>query len=231
MSNYKAVVLTMKSDFAHWRNPFSISVLETFLMPQKTSILGIVGAICGIEEKELEELQEGLKVGVKLEKLSGIVLDTATLINLKEKGLRTPTSRQLLFKPFYTYVIVGQTSQIDNLMSKAKKNIKEFSTYAGTSDMLAEIEIKNEIENVRIQRGKEEFFNVSIPYFSQSYEWGIKNFHEFVVPPRVMKKTLFFKNYRAEKNFIDILEGYNVYIKPSWDVEYITYKEEAFPIF
>jgi CRISPR-associated protein Cas5 subtype I-B len=231
MSSYKAVILTMKSDFAHWRNPFSLSVLETFLMPQKTTILGIFGAICGVEENELEELQENLKVGVKLEKLSGIVLDTTMLINLKEKGLKTPTSRQLLFKPFYTYVIVGYSDQVDNLISKAKKNIKGFPTYAGTSDMLAETEIKNEIENVRIERGKGEFFNVSIPYFSQSYEWKIKSFNEFIVPPRVMKKTLSFKNNRREREFIDILEGYNVQIKPSWDVEYIVYKGEVFPIF
>jgi CRISPR-associated protein Cas5h len=221
----------MKSDFAHWRNPFSLSVLETFLMPQKTTILGILGAICGIEEKELEGVQENLKVGVKLEKLMGMTLDITTLANLKERGLKTPTSRQLLFKPSYTYVIVGPTNQINDLMSRIKENVKEFPTYAGISDMLAEIEIKDEIENVKIQKGKEEFFNVSIPYLSQGYEWKIKNSNELTVPPRVMKKILFFRNNRVEKEFIDILESYNVQIKPSWDVEYITFEGEAFPIF
>lgn len=225
----KALVIEMKSDFAHWRNPFSLSVLETFLMPQKTAILGIFGGMCGLSESELEKIQEKIKVSVKLEKLRGIVLDLRTLINLKEGGVKTPTSMQLLFKPSYTFVVIGPVNLINELLPKAKNNV--FPIYAGISEMIAEIEIKNEIEDVEIQEGEEEFFNVSIPYYGEKYEWKIINSKELIIPPRILKKILLFNKKREERKFIDILEGYNVKIKPLWKVKYITINNEHFPIF
>jgi CRISPR-associated Cas5-like protein len=230
MSNYKALVLRMRSDFAHWRNPFSLSILETFLMPQKTSVLGILGAMCGLIERDVEKLGERLKVSIKLEKLRGIVLDLVTLYNLKEKGLKTPIVRQLLFKVSYTFIILGPTNLMNDLLFKIEDG-EGFPIYAGVSEMLAEARVDCEIEDVKIQKGRGEFFNVSLPYFSRPYEWKVGNPNELIVPPRVVKKTLLFRNGRKEKEFIDILEGYNIKIKPSWEIEYVVYNDELFPVF
>lgn len=234
----KAFLVEMNSDFAHWRNPFSISILETFLLPQKTGALGILGAMAGLNESEIEKLQGNIKVGMKLKKLGGVILDLTTLINLKEVGLKTPTSRQLLYKPIYTFLFCGEERDIDPLLQKVNRFV--YPVYAGISDALAEVRIR-EVGNVEVYSEKGiNFLNVSIPYEKEKYEWVLNpNGSGLIIPPRVIKKTLLFRRERSEKEFIDIIEkefidiieGYNVIIKPSWKVNYVVIDGEFFPIF
>lgn len=224
-----AILIKLRSDFAHWRNPFSLSFLETFLTPQKTTILGIFGSMCGLSESELEKIQEEIKVGVKIEELHGVFLDLTTLINLKVGGEKTPVSRQVLFKPTYTLLIFGDSE----LIRKIDKDLRNacYPTYAGISDMLAEVITIKVAEKIEPQIGKAKFANVSVPYKREDYEWDIINPQDLVIAPRVVKKTFCFKQNRKEKEFIDIIEGFNVWIKPSWDIEFLKVGSECFPIF
>lgn len=224
----KVIVLTLRSDFAHWRNPFSISVLETFLSPQKTAVLGIIGAMSGLKEDEIEKIQDNIKVGIKIEELGGICSDLITLINLKEKNLKTPVARQLLVKPKYKLAVCGDDEIISELTNRIKEEI--YPVYAGISEMLCEVEVKN-VENIEIKKELTTFFNVSIPYKESNYEEIAITNKKLIIPARVYKKTLSFRKRRKEKKFIDILEGFNTKITPSWKVEYITIEGEPFPIF
>lgn len=224
----KAIVIEIRSGLAHWRNPFSISVLETFLAPQKTSILGIVGAMAGLKEEEIEKLCDEVKVGVKIDEIRGISLDLTTLVNFKEMELKTPVARQLLVRPKYKLVICGGEEKISELEREMKK--MTYPVYAGISEMLCEVEIKS-IENVEVKKEKATFLNVSIPYADSSYEEHILPERKLIVPARVYKKTVKFEKKRKIKRFMDILEGFNVKIKPSWEVEFITIGGEHFPIF
>ncbi len=226
----KAIFLHLRSDFAHWRNPFSISVLETFLAPQKTTVLGIVGALAGLGESEIEELQSKIKVGIKIKKIESICMDIVRLVNLKEgKSTLTPTARQLLFRPEYEIVIIGSEKTIEELEKKVKKYV--FPAYAGISELLGEVSVNIVKDNtMHIERGKNVgFINTSIPYKNEHYSWD--KVSSLVIPPRVFKKTISFYKNRKRREFLDIIEGYGVKIIPSWEVEFLVYNNEFFPVF
>ncbi len=138
LNNLYIFYFDITSELAHFRDPFTHSFFKTLLAPTRTTILGILGAIKGLNEEETINLSKRLYIGVIIRSLNGTAKEIITAKNLKEQNLTTPVMRTLLVRPVYR-IFVGSTDHeiIEDILDAIKR--PRYPLYLGISDHLASV--------------------------------------------------------------------------------------------
>jgi CRISPR-associated protein Cas5 subtype I-B len=145
----EGLTFDITSDFAHFKNPFTLSFFETLLAPSRPTILGLIGACLGLNERETIEIGEKTTVGCKINKIGGFSKEITTAYNFKEKPpQKTPIMREIIINPEYR---IHVASEDRGLIKKIHKYLHtpRYPLYLGISEFLAYIKKVSEVQKYK----------------------------------------------------------------------------------
>jgi CRISPR-associated protein Cas5 subtype I-B len=130
----------IKGDFASFRDPSITSNQTVYYIPSKSSVLGIIGAIIGVErshsfkqqfsESYLELLKQTW-IGLELLSYPKKIIFYSNHRSLKESKTK-PFKKEVLQYPNYRiYVQINSENILNDLYEKIKRNTFEYSPYLG----------------------------------------------------------------------------------------------------
>ncbi len=140
----KAVVFDVWGDYAHFRIPYTTSSRDTYPIPPKTTIVGMVASILGYKQYDYLKWFENNKPLVSLfyNKVSFSTMKMGIKLETK-KGTKygsSPTSFFFVRKPYYT-IFFTLENDTDGVMKKLKNYLQAHKSvyhfFLGTSNCLA----------------------------------------------------------------------------------------------
>ena len=141
--------------YAHFRRPYTTRSPATFSIPTRPSILGLLGAILGLDKKTYPEKLKDLKVGVKVNCKIRKIRTTINLVDTKGNRMieRTQMLYEFLSDPRYTIAIYTEDA---NLLSELFSRIKErrfyYTPYLGTAQHIAKVYKPNILETIKVDK-------------------------------------------------------------------------------
>jgi len=149
--------LTFKISFltAQFRKHIIKLYWDTYLIPPPSAILGFVGAIMGVERRDLKEFAKKYNIctGAIILDYRGEGEEIATIIKYKggKELIRTPKRSRFLYNPIYKFGIISSNRRIINML---KKRLDEwdfvFEVYGGSDyhfiDNIGDVRIGKYIE-------------------------------------------------------------------------------------
>lgn len=155
------------SSFGCFTKPFSnTGGLLTYLIPPKTSIIGMVAAILGYEFNNFKELKDGTKK-YKIEELYDIKVSIQALFDLKVKKVTFNShygnerykamlnvKQDVLINPFYKIYLsfpYHLKSKERDFLESINNNETVYNLYMGKNEFFMNYELKNYLENVETE--------------------------------------------------------------------------------
>ncbi len=166
MSEKKIISFRFWGDYALYKKPWCNREQQSFLIPTKTAIIGMIGGILGFSKEEyLERLpSEKIKVGIKLNKEIGKELHGFNFMqseNLKKqtkklsnpyrrKAIEQPNSRnrlEMLKNPDYKlFIQIEDTSIYNRLKNHLEESKYVFPPFMGQVNLFGNISEAKELE-------------------------------------------------------------------------------------
>lgn len=160
MQSRDLISFRLWGDYALFKKPWCNREQQSFLIPTKTSLLGMIGGILGFDKEEyLHRLPaEEVKVGIQLRKKIGKEMHGYNFMqsaNLKSrtknfsnpyrnpsgKGMRSPTRLEMLKDPDYkVFIYLKQQTLRENLYGYLKREECVFPPFLGQVNFFANID-------------------------------------------------------------------------------------------
>ena len=167
------------SSFGCFTKPFSnTGGLLTYLIPPKTSIIGMIAAILGYEFDDYEEFDDETRK-YKIEELYDIKVSIQALFDLKVKRVTFNShygnephmlnvNQDILINPMYKMYLSFPRELKDKekiFLERIRANETVYNLYMGRNEFFMNYEFKNYFENVKLElltnENSTEFFNDS----------------------------------------------------------------------
>lgn len=209
------IAFDLWGDYAHFSHPATIYSSLSYPIPPKTTIMGLLGAIIGLNEYEnLGELKYSIKLNSPLKKktiiFNGIKSALSSSMKL-ELGYQDASEKKQFYKELIcnpNYTIYLNLSNLDKIFQdKIYTNIKEhksvFTPYLGVNFCIADFKFK-EIKSFNKVTDKETY--VSSFILEDSFIFEKDNFNtkiaSYTMPCSVENGRIFkeFKNFIIEIN-------------------------------
>lgn len=135
------IVFRAKSGFARFRKPYTTTSALTFLCIHPIAVKGLVGAVMGIDKKELHHVTSTMKIGIQVLSFVNKDMQALKLVSMKssEKFLNFPANVEFLRNPEYRIFISWDSDKINDFESRIKNQNPVFTPYLGTSENIAKI--------------------------------------------------------------------------------------------
>lgn len=180
MSKYEDIIeMDIWSSFGCFTKPFSnTGGLLTYLIPPKTSIIGMVAAILGYEFDDFEELDDGTK-RYRIEELYDIKVSIQSLFDLKVKRVTFNSHygnepnllnvhEDVLIEPFYK-LYLNFPKKLKNEKNEFLKRLRAkesiYNLYMGRNEFFMNYEFINHFEDAKTEilnpEDSSEFFKQS----------------------------------------------------------------------
>jgi CRISPR-associated protein Cas5h len=149
----QTLVFDIKSDFAHFRKCYTTTSPLTYLIPPRTSIIGLIGAILGYSKEEYAILLQKCKVAIQIiNPIKKMVFKEnwragpATLIkkslNIYEMQNISRVPLELVKEPQYRiFLNNSKEGLIADLLQMIKEKKSVYTTYLGLSEFLSEVDL------------------------------------------------------------------------------------------
>ena len=132
--NKEILKFSLKGDFAHFKIPYTNNNPLTYSFIPKTALMGLIGAVNGIERNDMKELFprlcDGIMYSIKFNKPLKKTFIPTTTVNLDNYGRpdrenKVPKSAEYLKTPNWTvYLMVNDNDVSLDVYEKFKYNIK-----------------------------------------------------------------------------------------------------------
>ncbi|MCS7213073.1 MAG: type I-B CRISPR-associated protein Cas5b [Candidatus Calescibacterium sp.] len=168
----KFAVFDIWGDFAHFRKYYTATSPLTFSFPTPTSVLGMIGAILGIDRNEYLKQLGGEKTKLAIQILSPVkkVRFGLNLINTKEKKFtlyrskhhepRIQVRAEFIKKPKYRIYLNHQDESIISSLESRLKSHRTFYTLSlGLSNLLADFQYVGTYESQ--EQRSDDFIEIS----------------------------------------------------------------------
>ncbi len=182
MNKYEDIIeMDIWSSFGCFTKPFSNKGgLLTYLIPPKTSIIGMVGAILGYDFEDFIQLDDDTR-RYKIEELYGVLVSIQPLFDLKVKRVTFNSHygndpnimnihEDVLIEPFYKLYISfpGELKKEKNeFLKRLISNETVYNLYMGRNEFFMNYEFVNHYEDVETEILNSE---TSSEFFKQSEE-------------------------------------------------------------
>lgn len=143
----------LRADFAIFRDQSITTSHATYIIPPKTTIVGLIAAILGVERKNTFKsntidtiytekyinLLKSIKIGIRVlnKDISKINLFTNN-ISLKKAGGK-PFKKELLVNPNYEIFILAETSLLEEIKNHISKAEYKYTPFLGNAYCLAKL--------------------------------------------------------------------------------------------
>lgn len=161
----KVLSFDLEGDFAAFRDPSVTTNQTVYLIPSKTQIIGMLGAILGIERghemkelysKDFIEFLAATKIGIKVKSEPDKISFFTNHRSLKEPKIK-PVKSEVLLRPKYTIYVQTNETNYNNLERILVNNEFKYSPFLGHAYCPARI------SRVNFHTVKEvEFSNVTV---------------------------------------------------------------------
>lgn len=180
MNNYEDIIeMDIWSSFGCFTKPFSnTGGLLTYLIPPKTSIIGMVAAILGYDFDDYKELNDGT-LKYRIEELYDIKVSIQALFDLKVKRVTFNSHygnephllnvhQDVLIEPFYKVYLSFPNSLNDKkneFLERLNANETVYNLYMGRNEFFMNYDL---INNIQIDKNKILTRDNSTEFFSNS---------------------------------------------------------------
>ena len=161
----KVIGFNLSGKYALFTKPYTKNQPQSFIIPPKTAIAGMIGGILGYNRDEYQEKLKNLKYSVVLKNVSKYTTrfnllqgKNATfsysknpLRNPSERGQRSPTTFEILKNPSWDIFISLEDEILIELQNRIKNSFFEYVPYLGIVNAFAKIELFEEI--VELKKG------------------------------------------------------------------------------
>ncbi len=222
----RTVVFRIRGPFGHFRKVYTTTSANTYSFPPRTAILGLIGAILGIENRPLSNhIKElgNLKVSAALEKPIRKTTISVNYLHTKERK-RTQIPLEVLRDPsFLIFVSEENFEKFDTFCEMIKQGESVFTPYLGISEFIAKIEFVGVFETSLCHLPCEVHSVVSSTQVKVKPEKGILYLKE-----RAVRQMDEFRNYKEHSTYIlsatgkplKIVEG-EVYSVGRWNIAWM----------
>ncbi len=147
------LVFDVKSDFAHFRKCYTTTSPLTFLIPPRTYIIGLIGAILGYPKEKYAILLNKCKVAIQilnpLKKMvfkenwrAGPAIIIKKRLNIYEMQNISRVPLELVKEPRYRIFLNNSRKEVlENLLQMIQKKQSVYTTYLGLSEFLSEVDL------------------------------------------------------------------------------------------
>lgn len=153
MNPDKVIVFDIWGRYAHFKKIYVTTSALTYVVPFKTSIYGLIGAILGLDNNENDYLsnfnETNCKIGIQI--ISPIKVQRLN-INLSDKpgpikGSRKPTMMEYVVNPYYRIFFSHSNNSLrKNLLNNLKEKKTVYTPVLGLANCLANFKFKGEFE-------------------------------------------------------------------------------------
>jgi CRISPR-associated protein Cas5h len=229
----KVIGFNLSGKYALFTKPYTKNQPQSFIIPSKTAIAGMIGGILGFKRDEYQEKLKNLKYSVVVKdfkkyttrfnllqgKSATFSYSKNPLRNPPERGQRSPTTFELLKNPSWDIFVSIEDELLEELQDRIKKNLYVYEPYLGVANAFAKLNLFQEI--VKLEKGVNK----------------IKSFFELdLVKVRLIKPTRFynelipvgFKNERSlpiTKEMVVIMDEFEIINKEEIKNEFFIYKD------
>ena len=229
----KVIGFNLSGKYALFTKPYTKNQPQSFIIPPKTAIAGMIGGILGFKRDEYQEKLKNLKYSVVVKdfkkyttrfnllqgKSATFSYSKNPLRNPPERGQRSPTTFELLKNPSWDIFVSIEDELLEELQDRIKKNLYVYEPYLGVANAFAKLNLFQEI--VKLERGVN----------------NIKSFFELdLVKVRLIKPTRFynelipvgFENERSlpiTKEMVVIMDEFEIINKEEIKNEFFIYKD------
>lgn len=217
----QALRLHVEGFFNSFPLPKEMKYQRTSFYPPKTTLIGLLGAALGLEDKELEELYDSVLVGTVLESLGGTAKDLWRIIKPKS-GKDVPESavitREIMYNPTYWVYFTPQSKYRCEELKEAFYN-PVYPLTLGRSDELVLVR-ENAIEIINLQEaegdGYYKYTVLPFDYKEEKYEFEkVQPNKPFKIPQtfKIPTKFEYRKGRRKERDFLTFTHVYDIGLK------------------
>lgn len=143
------IKLTLSGIFSFYRVPYNSLLMDTFLFPPKTSIIGMMGAAIGWNEDVFLENLKKFRYGVIIEKAGESFSEIAVIYKSKNSPIY-PITKNLVHKPVYNVFLTSEDDSLTENIGKALQNPKYVLTLGDSENLFYPLN-KNYIRILKIK--------------------------------------------------------------------------------
>ena len=229
----KVIGFNLSGKYALFTKPYTKNQPQSFIIPPKTAIAGMIGGILGFRRDEYQEKLKNLKYSVVVRdfkkyttrfnllqgKNATFSYSKNPLRNPPERGQRSPTTFELLKNPSWDIFVSLEDELLEKLQYRIKRNLYVYEPYLGVANAFAKLNLFQDI--VELENGINR----------------IKSFFELdLVKVRLIKPTRFynelipvgFENERSlpiTKEMVVIMDEFEIINKEEIENEFFIYKD------
>ncbi len=163
----KVIGFNLSGKYALFTKPYTKNQPQSFIIPPKTAIAGMIGGILGYSRDEYQERLKNLKYSVVLKNVSKYTTrfnllqgknasfnySKNPLRNPPERGQRSPTTFELLKNPSWDIFISLDDELLIELQNRIKNSLFEYVPYLGIANAFAKLELFEEV--IELKKGVE----------------------------------------------------------------------------
>jgi len=223
-----AFYFDVESEIAHFRDPTTHAFLNSLVAPPPHTIIGMLGGLCGLNEKSTEDMVERIKVGCRVLKINGFLKDLVMMENQKNRQVtKFPRSRKLLIGPKYRIYVACEEMELISIIHECVHHPK-YTPYLGISDCIASIRTVSEITEIKLIKITDTSSIVNLAD-GLSYTTKLKDANALTIYPEVVespKSYVLTERGRIPNNHIKFLMSVNCEISFKEPIEGYTFDGE-----
>lgn len=140
------IVFDLWGDYAHFRKYFTTTSPLTFLLPPRTALMGLIGAVCGLKKEEYipalagdqAQLAVSIRTPAKKVRMAENLVDTKSALLMGRIKNRTQIRLELVKDPRYrVYVSLENLALRDLFKEMLLAHKCVYTPYLGISELIA----------------------------------------------------------------------------------------------
>ncbi len=156
--NEEAIIFQVEFETAQFRKHLIKLYRDTYLIPLPSSVLGFIGAVLGVERRNLRDFacKNGVMTGAAMLGYEGLISETMTIIKVKgwRDFVRTPKRSVLLYRPSYVFAVSSTGEVVEELTSRLQKMEFQYEVFGGNDyNFLLDVKSVRRARYVETDRG------------------------------------------------------------------------------
>ncbi len=133
--NEGAAIFQVRFETAQFRKHLTKLYRDTYLIPLPSSVLGFIGAVLGVDRRNLQDFscKNGVMTGAAMLGYEGLISETMTVVKMKDwrSFIRTPKRSVLLYRPSYLFAVSSTREVVDELIHRLQKMDFQYEVFGG----------------------------------------------------------------------------------------------------
>jgi|GEM_PF-1368098 len=203
MRSMKGLKIQITGIFSFFRIPYNSLLMDTFLFPPKTTVVGMLGAAAGWNENEFLRNLKNILYGVIIKNPGELFHETAQIYKNKDAPIY-PITKKMIYKPEYEVFIASEEiDKVEKIYSTLQD--PKYVISLGDSENLFFPKDRKFLEIMDITKSSSDNFRCILPKeIYDKYYQNYKKIDDNIIPPKEAKMPIDFTGSGNKRRFIGI---------------------------